>query len=189
VHDYYSREEEISVEGLIEAQRRLSVSKNPFERVVGTLCVSGILKARLAVLPDMAIGRLMFDHVWNQLGIFRPELAICQLATERLLGQPVQAGEDDELGGQMMTRVWEWALYIGSSKDAEQLASANPMQIATVLSLCPEEIERKSETIRYLRIPIADAQPISTRQFEEIMGAIDHGLRRGNLLISLCGWL
>jgi len=83
----------------------------------------------------------------------------------------------------MITKVWERALYIGSSKDAEQLASANPMQISAVLSVCPEEIERKSETIRYLRIPIADAQPISTRQFEEVMSAIDHGLRRGNLLM------
>ena len=183
MHDYYSGEEEISVEGLIEAQRTLSLSRNPFKRVVGSLCVSGILKARLAALPDEALAQLMFDHVWNQLGIFGPELAICQVATERLLGRPLQAGEDDELGEKMMTRVWERALYIGSSKDAEQLASANPMQIATVLSLCPEEIERKSETIRYPRIPIADAQPISTRQFEEIMAAIEQGLGRGNLLI------
>ena len=50
MHDYYSEEEEISVEGLIEEQRRLSASKNPFERVVGTLCVAGLLKERLAAL-------------------------------------------------------------------------------------------------------------------------------------------
>ena len=85
MHDYYSREEEISVEGLIEAQRRLSVSKNPFERVVGTLCVSGILKARLAVLPDEAVGQLMFDHVWSELDLLGPESVIVELASERLL--------------------------------------------------------------------------------------------------------
>ena len=181
--DYYSGEEEISVEGLIDAQRRLWVSKNPFERVVGTLCVAGLLKQRLAALTDAAVGKLMFDHVWNDMNIFSPELTICQAATERLLGSSVQAGEDDELGGQMMTRVWERALYIGSWKDAEQLASANPMKIAAVLSLCPEEIERRIKTIHYMRIPIADSQPISMRQFDEIMAASEQGLERGHLLI------
>jgi len=183
VQDYYSGEDEISVEELIEAQRRLSGSKNPFQRLVATLCVAGALKERLAALSDAMIGRLMFTHVLDNLNLLGPELTICQVATERLLGQPVQAGEDDELGGQMMTLVWERALFIGSSKDAEQLASANPMQIAAVLSLCPEEIEQRIETIRYLRIPIADAQPISTSQFEEVMAAIEQGLQRGHLLI------
>jgi protein-tyrosine phosphatase len=83
----------------------------------------------------------------------------------------------------MITKVWKRALYIGSSKDAEQLASANPMQIATVLSLCPEQIERRIKTIHYMRVPIADSQPISAWQFEEIMVAIERGLQRGNLLI------
>ena len=83
--DYYSGEEEISVEGLIEEQRRLSASKNPFERVVGTLCVSGILKARLAILPDEAVGQLMFDHVWSELNLLGPESVIVELASERLL--------------------------------------------------------------------------------------------------------
>jgi protein-tyrosine phosphatase len=57
------------------------------------------------------------------------------------------------------------------------------MQIATVLSLCPEEIEQRIKTIHYMRVPIADSQPISTRQFDEIMAAIEQGLQRGNLLI------
>jgi protein-tyrosine phosphatase len=183
VHDYQCVEEQIRVEELIEAQRTLSLSRNPFERVIGTLCVAGALKERLATLPDIAIGRLMSNYVWHDMNVFGPELAICQVATERLLGQPVQAGEDDELGGHMMTRVWERELFIGSLTDAEQLASVNPKKIAAVLSLCPEEIGRKSETIHYLRIPIADAQPISTRQFDEIMAAIEQGLQRGHLLI------
>lgn len=187
MHDYQCGEEEISVEGLIEEQRRLSVSKNTFERVVGALCVAGLLKERLAALPDATVGQLMFHYVWDDLNLLSPELTICQVATERLLGQPVQAGKEDELGGQMMTRVWKRALYIGSVKDAEQLASANPMKIAAVLSLCPEEIERKSKTIHYLRVPIADSQPIPTRQFEEVMQQIGQGLRRGNLLIHCAG--
>jgi hypothetical protein len=85
VPDYYSGEEEISVEGLIEEQRRLSASKNPFERVVGTLCVAGLLKERLAALPDEAVGQLMFDYVWNDMNVFSPELTICEVASERLL--------------------------------------------------------------------------------------------------------
>ena len=84
MHDFYS-EKEISVEGLIEEQRRLSASTNPFERVVGTLCVSGILKARLAVLTDEAVGRLMFEHVWSDLNLLGPESVIVEIASERLL--------------------------------------------------------------------------------------------------------
>jgi protein-tyrosine phosphatase len=82
----------------------------------------------------------------------------------------------------MMTRVWD-RLYLGSLKDAEHLAAANTTAITAVLSLCSEEIMRRSRTIDYMHIPIADAQPISARQFEEIMAAIERGLQRGNLLI------
>jgi hypothetical protein len=85
VHDYHSGKEEISVEGLVEAQRRLAHSKNPFEKVIGTLCVAGLLKERLAALPDEAVGQLMFRHVWNDMNVFSPELTICEVATERLI--------------------------------------------------------------------------------------------------------
>ena len=77
--------EDISVEGLIEEQRKLAHSTNPFERVVGTLCVVGLLKQRLAALPDEALGQLMFDYVWNDRSVFSPELTICEVATERLI--------------------------------------------------------------------------------------------------------
>jgi hypothetical protein len=82
MHDCYCG---VSVEGLIEEQRRLSASKNPFERVVGTLCVAGLLMQRLAALSDEAVGQLMFDYVWNDMNVFSPELTICEVATERLL--------------------------------------------------------------------------------------------------------
>jgi hypothetical protein len=85
VLDSDSREEDISVKGLIEAQRRLSASKKPFERVVGTLCLAGLLKQRLAALTDVAVGQLMFDYVCGEMNVFGPELTICQEATERLL--------------------------------------------------------------------------------------------------------
>jgi hypothetical protein len=78
-------EEEISVDVLIEEQRSLAHSKNPFERVVGTLCVAGLLKQRLAALPDVALGQLMSRYVLDGLNVFSPETTICEIATERLI--------------------------------------------------------------------------------------------------------
>ena len=83
--DYYGEEKEISVEGLIEEQRRLARSKTFFEKVVGTLCVAALLKERLAALTDAAVGQLMFDHVWSELNLLGPESVIVELASERLL--------------------------------------------------------------------------------------------------------
>ena len=83
--DYYSGQEEISVEGLIEEQRRLARSKTFFEKVVGTLCVAALLKERLAALTDAAVGQLMVDHVWSEMNLLGPEMTIVEIATERLL--------------------------------------------------------------------------------------------------------
>ena len=80
-----------SIEALIEEQQRLASSKNPFERVVGALCLAVVLKKELAALSDTSLGQLMFDHVWNELNLLSPEMTICVEATERLLGH--------ELGG------------------------------------------------------------------------------------------
>jgi len=83
MHDHCSAET-MSIEGLIGLQRTLSLSRNPFERVIGTLCVAGILKARLTVLPDEAVGQLMVDHV-TDLNLLGPECVIVEVASERLL--------------------------------------------------------------------------------------------------------
>jgi hypothetical protein len=84
VDDYYSGEQEISVESLIEEQRRLGRSKNLIERVIGSLCLAALLKERLAVLTDAAVGQLMFDHVWSELNLLGPESVIVEIASERL---------------------------------------------------------------------------------------------------------
>jgi hypothetical protein len=81
--------EETSIEALIQEQRRLACSKNPLERVFGSLLVAGLLKKRLALLPNEAVGQLMFDVVWNVMDVLSPELAICQAATERLRNSSV----------------------------------------------------------------------------------------------------
>lgn len=99
MHDHCSAET-MSIEGLIGLQRTLSRSRNPFERVVGTLCVAAALKERLAALSDAMIGRLMFTYVLDDLNLLSPTIVICQVATERLLGTPVRDGENEELGGE-----------------------------------------------------------------------------------------
>jgi hypothetical protein len=80
----YDFEIKHSVGDLIEQQRTLSVSANPFKRVVGSLVMAGRLKQKLATLPDESVGQLMVDVVWNVMDVFSPELAICQVATDRL---------------------------------------------------------------------------------------------------------
>jgi hypothetical protein len=85
VHAYYSREEESSVEDLIQEQRSLARSKNPFEQVVGSLFIGAILKKQLVGLPNSTIGRLMTDYVWSGLNLLRPESVIVEIASERLI--------------------------------------------------------------------------------------------------------
>ena len=77
--------EETSIEALIEKQRRLACSGNPFERVFCSLVVAATAQAEARSLPNETVGQLMFDHVWNVIDVSSPEMAICQVATERLL--------------------------------------------------------------------------------------------------------
>ena len=81
-----------------------------------------------------------------------------------------------------MTKIWE-RLFLGSLKDAEQLARSNPRHIATVISLCREQAVQRSGKIIYMHIPIPDSRAISRQKFEDIMFAIQIGVRRGNLLV------
>jgi hypothetical protein len=81
-----------------------------------------------------------------------------------------------------VTRIWE-RLYLGSLKDAEQLARPNPQRITTVVSLCRQQTVQRAPKIIYMHIPIPDARPISAQKFEDIMFAIALGVRRGNLLL------
>ena len=78
-------EDEISVESLIETQRRLSHSKDDCERVLGSLCIAAILKKQLLGLPNSTISQLMTDHIWSGLNLLGPESVIVEIATERLI--------------------------------------------------------------------------------------------------------
>jgi atypical dual specificity phosphatase len=81
-----------------------------------------------------------------------------------------------------VTKLWE-RLYLGSLKDAEQLARSNPQRITTVISLCRERARDRAPKITYIDIPIQDSRPISAQKFEDIMFAVAIGVRRGNLLV------
>ena len=85
MHPYYSGDKEIGLEDLIQEQRSLARSKNPFERVVGSLCIGAILKEQLVGLPDSAISQLMTDQIWSQLNLLEPESVIVEIASERLV--------------------------------------------------------------------------------------------------------
>ena len=85
MHPYYSGDKEIALEDLIQEQRSLARSKNPFERVVGSLCIGAILREQLVRLPNSAISRLMTDYVWSDLNLLGPESVVVEVASERLV--------------------------------------------------------------------------------------------------------
>ena len=95
-------EEEISVDVLIEEQRRLAHSKNPFERVVGSLCIAAILKKQLLGLPNSTISQLMTDLIWSELNLLGPESVVVEIASERLRESTIaiapKAASDEKYG-------------------------------------------------------------------------------------------
>jgi dual specificity phosphatase 12 len=82
----------------------------------------------------------------------------------------------------MITKIWH-RLSVGSLEDARRLASPNPLGIKTVVSLCPGEVTPRDDRIEYAQIPIADSQPINSKQFDKIMTAIANGVRQGPVLV------
>lgn len=84
-----------------------------------------------------------------------------------------------------MTKIWD-RIYLGSFKDAQQLATANPCGITAVVSLCEESADRAAD-ISYVHLPIADSRPIAAQRFDEIMQAIERGVHQGKLLVHCVG--
>jgi hypothetical protein len=82
-----------------------------------------------------------------------------------------------------MTHVWE-RLWLGSRWDAEELAGANPHRITLVISLCEACVIAKRRGIRYVHIPIEDAEPVAAHKFDAIINAIAHNIRGGTVLLS-----
>lgn len=61
--------------------------------------VAGLLDKRLAELTDRQVGQLLAEHVGHDLGIFMPEMMICNQATHRLFRSPggILTPEDTEM--------------------------------------------------------------------------------------------
>ena len=85
MHAHYSGDKEIDLEDLIQEQRGLARSKNPFERVIGSLCVASMLKDQLVRLPNSTISQLLTDYIWSDLNLLEPESVIVEVASERLI--------------------------------------------------------------------------------------------------------
>ena len=77
-------------------------------------------------------------------------------------------------------------LFLGGHRDAEALASANPHDIATVITLCEEPVTRRNSAIRYLHFPVRDACPIRLSWLNAILIAIEESVARGAVLVH-CG--
>jgi hypothetical protein len=172
----------LTIRQLIAEQRRRLGSANPAERRAAALLIPAFLARSLGRLDDRQLGQLLEDEVFANFDLLAPEATVSLVAADRL--RRLHPRTEKQLGEGMITRVWE-RLCIGSMKDAERLASDNPMGITTVVSLCPEEVSCKARGIGYVRIPIADAQPILTERFEEIMATIAEHIRCGPVLL-LC---
>lgn len=85
-----------------------------------------------------------------------------------------------------MTRVWD-RLFVGSIRDAQQLAVSNPNGVTTVISLCEERVRTKNPSINYLRFPIDDSRLISKERFDAIIDAIAENIRWGTVLVHCIG--
>ena len=83
------------VRRLIELQRRLLKSKNPFVRRIGILLAAGALNEHLSELDDHQIGELLLNEVGGDLGILQPEATICHQATRRLFRSELGSLEDE----------------------------------------------------------------------------------------------
>lgn len=76
---------DLYLHAVITEYAKLTTSNEPYERVVGSLCVAGILTKHLAQLSDKEIGQLVSDYIWTELPWSSPQMCICEEAARRLL--------------------------------------------------------------------------------------------------------
>lgn len=82
---------ESAVREAIDAQNRRLKSDDPQQRVVAAFFRCGEVGSHLSSLTDRQIGQLVFDVVWDELGLVSPALSICIEAIERLFRSPAGA--------------------------------------------------------------------------------------------------
>lgn len=81
-----------------------------------------------------------------------------------------------------MTRVFE-RLYLGSADDAEQLASANPLRITTVVNVGSRKTQAKRDGLLYIHIPLVDEKPVPPAVLKRVLSAIADNICKGKVLV------
>jgi len=74
----------LTIQQIIEEQRRRLTSANPAERIAAALLIPNLLRERLNELGDHELGQLLEDEVWSYLNLLAPESTICLVAADRL---------------------------------------------------------------------------------------------------------
>jgi hypothetical protein len=83
----------LTIQQLIEEQRRRLRSNNPAERLAAAMLIPGVLATSLGQLDDCQIGQLLEDEVWSNLNLLAPEATICLAAADRLRGHQHKPNE------------------------------------------------------------------------------------------------
>ncbi len=76
----------LTIQELIEEQRRRLSSANPAERLAAALLIPGVLAKRLRLLDDPQLAQLVEDEVWSRMNLLAPESTVCLAAVDRLRG-------------------------------------------------------------------------------------------------------
>jgi hypothetical protein len=74
----------LTIQELIEEQRRRLRSANPAERLAAALLIPSVLAKRLRLLGDPQLAQLLEDEVWSRMNLLAPESTICLVAADRL---------------------------------------------------------------------------------------------------------
>ena len=85
----------MTIQELIEEQRRRVCSSDPAERFAAALLIPGELSKRLRLFSSFRLGELLEHEVCSNLNLLAPELTVCAEAAERLR-RTLLYSEDEE---------------------------------------------------------------------------------------------
>ena len=89
----------------------------------------------------------------------------------------------------MITQTPFERLFIGGLRAAGQLEETNLLGIRTVLTVCAENVRPKNKEIRYVQVPVLDAQPLPFDVIDEVMRGIARNILAGRVLIHCAAGL
>ena len=81
----------MTIQELMEEQRRRVRSSDPAERFAAALLLSAELAKRLRTVSSFQLGELLEHEVCSSLNLLAPELTVCAEAAERLRRMPWRA--------------------------------------------------------------------------------------------------